>query len=108
MEISKRALWGDWYLTNVRRRFEEHSGFVLISLTFETIDVAQVDVCYILDVWQVIRQSELAAVSEIDSASIGADIADHADNTACEGACVQPSKERSRNRGRVNYVPRTS
>ena len=94
---------------NARRRFEERSlsRQYGISLTFEAIDVAQVDVCHVLDFWQVIRQSELAAVSEIDIATMGADIADHADDTACEGALGTIIKKRSRNRVRVNYVPRT-
>ena len=79
-----------------------------MSLTFETTDVAQVDGRDVLNVWQVICQSELAAICEIDSASIGADSANHADDTACKGACGRIIKERSRNRVTVNYVPRTS
>ena len=73
---------------NARRRFEERSlsRQYGISLTFEAIDVAQVDVCHVLDIGQVISQSELAAVTEIGSATIGADSANHADDTACKGA----------------------
>ena len=64
-------------------------SFVLVSLTCEAIDVAQVDVC---DIGQVISQGELAAATEINSTSIGADIANHADDTACEDAWRTTSK----------------
>ena len=85
----------------------KNTQFRLISLTFEAIDAAQVHVCHVRDVGQVICQSELAAVNEIDSASIGADIANHADNTACKGAWTT-IKGRSWNEVRVNNIPRTS
>ena len=78
-----------------------------MSLTFETTDVAQVDVRDVLDVWQVICQSELAAGTEIDRASIGADSANHADDTACEDAWGKNIKESSRNGNRMNKIPRT-
>ena len=79
-----------------------------MSLTFETTDVAQVDGRDVLNVWQVICQSELAAICEIDSASIGADSANHADDTACKGAWGTIITERSWIGVRVNNIPRTS
>ena len=71
------------------QKFREMVGFVLISLTFEAIDAAQVDVCHVRAAWSVICESELAEATEINSASIGADIANHVDDTACKGACGQ-------------------
>ena len=54
---------------------------------FPSADLAQVDVLDVLDVRQVLRQRELAAVVEVDLASLGADVADHADDGSGEDTC---------------------
>ena len=63
---------------------KENSGKFLQRLTFQAVDAAQVDARHVRDVRQVLRQSELAAVGQVDLASVGADVADHADDGAGE------------------------
>ena len=65
----------------------KYSGFTQSSIffasskiSFKGVHVAQVDARDVLDVRQVLRQSELAAAFQVDRASVGADVADHADD----------------------------
>ena len=62
--------------------------------TFEAADVAQVDARDVLDVRQVLRQRELAAVLQDDAipAMLCAKVADHANDRAGEDACVEEEK----------------
>ena len=62
--------------------------------TFEAADVAQVDARDVLDVRQVLRQRELAAVVQVDAvlAVLRANVADHANDRAGEDACVEEEK----------------
>ena len=62
--------------------------------TFEASDVAQVDALDVLDVRQVLRQRELAAVVQLDAATavLRANVADHANDRAGEDACVEEEK----------------
>ena len=64
-------------------RKEELRKF-LQRLTFQAADSAQVDTLDIRYVRQVLRQSEPAAVFQVDGASVGAHVADHADDGAGE------------------------
>ena len=62
--------------------------------TFEAADAAQVDARDVLDVRQVLRQRELAAVVQVDAvlAVLRANVADHANDRAGEDACVEEEK----------------
>ena len=62
--------------------------------TFEAADAAQVDALDVLDVRQVLRQRELAAVLQVDAvlAVLRANVADHANDRAGEDACVEEEK----------------
>ena len=63
---------------------KENSRKFLQRLTFQAVDAAQVDARHVRDVRQVLRQSELAAAAQVHFASVGADVADHADDGAGE------------------------
>ena len=63
----------DWCAKEISRESPQR-------LTFEAADVAQVDARHVRDVRQVLCQSELAAALQVDRASVGADVADHADD----------------------------
>ena len=67
----------DWCAKEISRKSPQR-------LTFEAVDVAQVDARHVRDVRQVLRQSELAAAAQVDGASVGADVADHANDSAGE------------------------
>ena len=62
--------------------------------TFEAVDAAQVDALDVLDVRQVLRQRELAAVLQVDAvlAVLRANVADHANDRAGEDTCVEEEK----------------
>ena len=62
--------------------------------TFEAGYVAQVDARDVLDVRQILRQRELAASFQVDAvlAVLRANVADHANDRACEDACVEDEK----------------
>ena len=62
--------------------------------TFEAVDVAHVDARDVLDVRQVLRQRELAAVVQVDAilAMLRANVADQANDCAGEDACVEEEK----------------
>ena len=62
--------------------------------TFEAFDAAQIDARDVLDVRQVLRQRELAAVPQVDAvlAVLRANVADHANDCAGEDACVEEEK----------------
>ena len=62
--------------------------------TFGAADAAQVDAHHVLDVRQVLRQRELAAVVQVDAvpAMLRANVADQANDCAGEDACVEEEK----------------
>ena len=66
--------------TGAQKNLQEISQW----LTFQAVDAAQVDARHVRDVRQVLRQSELAAEAQVHLASVGADVADHADDGAGE------------------------
>ena len=83
--------------------FAEESGLVrnqvwivprYVLRTFEAADAAQVDALDVLDVRQVLRQRELAAVLQVDAvlAVLRANVADQANDCAGEDACVEEEK----------------
>ena len=83
--------------------FQRKSGLVrnqvwivprYVLRTFEAADAAQVDALDVLDVRQVLRQRELAAVLQVDAvlAVLRANVADHANDRAGEDACVEEEK----------------
>ena len=79
----------------IRRRTGPQSSVDCSSLrTSEAADVAQVDARDVLDVRQVLRQRELAAVVQIDAvlAVLRANVADHANDRAGEDAYVEDEK----------------
>ena len=84
-------------------KFHRKSGLVrnqvwivprYVLRTFEAADAAQVDALDVLDVRQVLRQRELAAVRQVDAvlAVLRANVADHANDRAGEDACVEDEK----------------
>ena len=84
----------EWNLPQEKRTGPHLSEDCSSLRTFEAADAAQVDALDVLDVRQVLRQRELAAVAQVDAilAMLRANVADQANDCAGEDACVEEEK----------------
>ena len=106
MKLSERRKWvvcahplkkvpvSNWKILTEKRTGPQSSEDCSSLRTFEAADAAQVDARDVLDVRQVLRQRELAAVVQLDAvlAVLRANVADHANDRAGEDACVEEEK----------------